>query len=55
MLALLFYVGVAMAANGEYSYLQMVEVLDLVVFSVILGSQLMSFSTFGFQIAWYYL
>jgi ATP-binding cassette subfamily B (MDR/TAP) protein 1 len=42
--AVLFYVGALLIARGTYSYLQMVEVLNLVVFSVTLGSQLMAFS-----------
>jgi ATP-binding cassette subfamily B (MDR/TAP) protein 1 len=42
--ALLFYVGAVLIASGTYSYLQMVEVLNLVVFSVTLGSQLLNFS-----------
>jgi len=44
--ALLFYVGVVLIACGTYMYLQMVEVLNLVVFMVSFGSQLMAFSTF---------
>lgn len=46
--ALIFYVGAVMVAKGRYSYLQMVEVLNLIVFSVSLGSQLMSFSMCSF-------
>ncbi|KAL0945944.1 hypothetical protein HGRIS_012223 [Hohenbuehelia grisea] len=42
--ALLFYVGAVLIANGTYTYLQMVEVLNLVVFSVTIGSQLMAFT-----------
>jgi ATP-binding cassette subfamily B (MDR/TAP) protein 1 len=42
--ALLFYVGAVFIARGTYTYLQMVEVLNLVVFTVTIGSQLMSFS-----------
>jgi ATP-binding cassette subfamily B (MDR/TAP) protein 1 len=44
--ALLFYVGALLIARGLYSYLQMIEVLNLVVFSVTIGSQLMAFSKF---------
>jgi ATP-binding cassette subfamily B (MDR/TAP) protein 1 len=44
--ALLFYVGAVLIARGLYTYLQMVEVLNLVVFSVTIGSQLMGFSAF---------
>jgi ATP-binding cassette subfamily B (MDR/TAP) protein 1 len=44
--ALLFYVGAVLIARGTYSYLQMVQVVNLVVFSVTIGSQLMVFSTF---------
>ena len=43
--ALLFYVGAVLIANGIYTYLQMIQVLNLVVFSVTIGSQLMAFST----------
>lgn len=42
--AALFYVGAVLIANGTYSYLQMVQVLNLVVFTVTIGSQLMGFS-----------
>ena len=42
--ALLFYVGAVLIANGTYSYLQMIQTLHLVVFSVSIGSQLMAFS-----------
>ena len=43
--AVLFYAGAILVSNGTYSYLQMVQVLNLVVFTVSIGSQLMSFST----------
>lgn len=42
--ALLFFVGAHLIANGTYTYLQMVQVLNLVVFSVSIGAQLMAFS-----------
>lgn len=42
---LLFYVGAVLIARGTYTYLQMLEVLNLVVFMVSIGSQLMAFST----------
>ncbi|KAH6901921.1 P-loop containing nucleoside triphosphate hydrolase protein [Coprinopsis sp. MPI-PUGE-AT-0042] len=42
--ALLFYVGAVLIAKERYSYLQMVETLNLVVFSVTIGSQLMAFT-----------
>lgn len=42
--ALLFYVGAILIAKGTYTYLQMVETLNLIVFSVSIGSQLMAFS-----------
>ncbi|KAF9495161.1 P-loop containing nucleoside triphosphate hydrolase protein [Pleurotus eryngii] len=42
--ALLFYVGAVLIAQGTYSYLQMVQTLNLVVFSVTIGSQLMAFT-----------
>jgi ATP-binding cassette, subfamily B (MDR/TAP), member 1 len=44
--ALLFYVGAVLMARGTYTYLQMSEVLHLVVFTVSIGSQLMAFSAF---------
>lgn len=43
--ALLFYVGAVLVSRGTYTYLQMVQVLNLVVFTVSIGSQLMAFST----------
>jgi len=33
-------------ANGTYSYLQMLQVINLVVFSVSIAGQLLSFGTF---------
>lgn len=42
--ALLFYVGAVLTARGTYTYLQTIEVLDLVVFSVSIGSQMLGFS-----------
>ena len=42
--ALLFYIGAVLIANGRYSYLRMVETLNLVVFTVTIGSQIMAFS-----------
>jgi len=42
--AVLFYVGAIFVARGTYTYSQMVEVLNLIVFTVSLGSQLMGFS-----------
>ncbi|KAL4066261.1 P-loop containing nucleoside triphosphate hydrolase protein [Scleroderma yunnanense] len=42
--ALLFYVGAVLIAQGTYTYLQMVQVLNLVVFTVTIGSQLMAFT-----------
>ena len=42
--AVLFYVGAIFVARGTYSYAQMVEVLNLIVFTISLGSQLMGFS-----------
>ncbi|KIJ64942.1 hypothetical protein HYDPIDRAFT_153840 [Hydnomerulius pinastri MD-312] len=42
--ALLFYVGAVLIAKGTYTYLQMVQVLNLVVFTVTIGSQLMAFT-----------
>jgi len=49
--ALLFYVGAVLISKQRYSYLQMVEVLNLVVFTVTIGSQLMAFSeSFAFVV-----
>ncbi|KAJ7074574.1 P-loop containing nucleoside triphosphate hydrolase protein [Mycena amicta] len=42
--ALLFYFGAILVARGTYTYLQMVQVLNLVVFTVTIGSQLMAFT-----------
>ena len=42
--ALLFFIGAVLISRGLYMYLQMVKVLNLVVFSVTIGSQLMAFS-----------
>jgi ATP-binding cassette subfamily B (MDR/TAP) protein 1 len=44
--ALLFWVGAVLVANQTYTYLQMVQVLQLVVFSVSIASQLLAFSEF---------
>ena len=48
--ALLFYVGAVLIAKGTYSYLQMIQTLQLVVFSVSIGSQLMAFSESSVQL-----
>jgi ATP-binding cassette, subfamily B (MDR/TAP), member 1 len=42
--AVLFYVGALFIAHGTYTYLQMVETLNLVVFTVTIGSQIVAFS-----------
>lgn len=42
--ALLFFIGAILVAQGTYTYLQMVQVLQLLVFTVTIGSQLMAFS-----------
>ncbi|KAH7106808.1 P-loop containing nucleoside triphosphate hydrolase protein [Auriculariales sp. MPI-PUGE-AT-0066] len=41
--ALLFYVGAILMANGSYTYLRMLQVLNLVAFTVTIASQLMAF------------
>lgn len=46
--ALLFFIGAILVAQGTYSYLQMVQVLQLLVFTVTIGSQLMAFSELVF-------
>jgi ATP-binding cassette subfamily B (MDR/TAP) protein 1 len=48
--ALLFYAGAILVSRGTYSYLQMVQVLNLVVFTVSIGSQLMSYSKFPYLV-----
>ncbi|KAG7449558.1 P-loop containing nucleoside triphosphate hydrolase protein [Guyanagaster necrorhizus] len=42
--ALLFYVGAVLIVKDIYTYLQMLEVLNMVVFTVSIGSQLMAFT-----------
>ncbi|KAG9310094.1 P-loop containing nucleoside triphosphate hydrolase protein [Chiua virens] len=42
--ALLFYVSAVLVAKGTYTYLQMVQTLNLVVFTVTIGSQIMGFT-----------
>lgn len=44
--ALLFYIGAILIANGTYTYLQMVQTLNLLLFTVTIGSQLLAFSEF---------
>jgi len=41
--ALLFYIGAVLISKGTYTYLQMLQVLNLVVFTVSIASQLMIF------------
>ena len=53
--AVLFYVAAVLVAHSTYSYLRVVQVLNLVVFTVSLGSQLMSFSAFSFYSIYLYL
>lgn len=48
--AVLFFVGAVFVANGIYTYLQLVQVLNLVVFTVTIGSQLMAFSKLSFDV-----
>jgi hypothetical protein len=45
--ALLFYVGAVLISRGTYTYLQMMEVLNLVMFTVL---QLMALSEFSFNV-----
>lgn len=51
--ALLFYVGAVLIAHGTYDYLRMIQVLNLVVFTVSIGSQMMAFSEFLSCFLWY--
>jgi ATP-binding cassette, subfamily B (MDR/TAP), member 1 len=41
---LLFFAGAVLVSQGTITYLQMIQVLNLVIFSVSIGSQLMAFS-----------
>ncbi|KIO30112.1 hypothetical protein M407DRAFT_225395 [Tulasnella calospora MUT 4182] len=41
--AVLFYVGAVLLAKGLYSYLQLIETLNLVVFTVSIAAQIMTF------------
>jgi ABC transporter transmembrane region len=41
---LLFFAGAVLVSQGAMTYLQMIQVLNLVIFSVSIGSQLMAFS-----------
>ncbi|KAG8877670.1 hypothetical protein FRB97_003197 [Tulasnella sp. 331] len=41
--AVIFYVGAVMLSNGTYSYLKMLTVLNLVVFTMSIAAQLMTF------------
>jgi ATP-binding cassette subfamily B (MDR/TAP) protein 1 len=43
--AILFFVGAVLVSKGTYTYLQLVQVLNLVVFTVTIGSQLMAFTS----------
>ena len=42
--ALLFYVGAVLVANGTFTYLRMIQVLNLIAFTVTLDSQLVAFT-----------
>jgi len=44
--ALLFYVGALLMAKGDYTYLRMLQVLNLVAFTVTIASQLLAFGEF---------
>jgi hypothetical protein len=50
--ALLFFVGAILLSRGTYSYIQMVEVLNLIIFTVTIGSQLMAFSALLFGLVY---
>ena len=43
--AVLFYMGAVLISNGTYSYLRLAQVLNLVVFTVTIGSQMFTFGT----------
>jgi ATP-binding cassette subfamily B (MDR/TAP) protein 1 len=43
--AVLFYVGATLVSNGTYSYLQTVQVLNLLAFTITISSQPMASST----------
>ncbi|KAH8833741.1 P-loop containing nucleoside triphosphate hydrolase protein [Flagelloscypha sp. PMI_526] len=42
--ALLFFVGAILVSKGTYTYLQMVQTLNLLLFTVTIGSQLLEFT-----------
>lgn len=50
--AVLFYVGAVLVARGTYTFPQMTQVLNLVLFTVSIGSQLMAFSMCFFFFFW---
>lgn len=50
----LFYVGAELMKRGVFGYLRMVEVLNLVVFSVTIGSQMMAFSELFFHVLFWF-
>jgi len=43
---LIYYVGAVMMARGTYTYLQLLEVVNLVVFSVSIAAQIMTFGKY---------
>ena len=45
--ALMFYVGAVLIVNGRYTFVKMIEVFTLVVFSVTFSSQIMTYRAFS--------
>ena len=43
--AVLFYVSATLVSNGTYSYLQMIQVFNLLAFTISISSQLLASST----------
>ena len=42
----MFYVGAVLIVNGRYTFVKMIEVFTLVVFSVTFSSQIMTYRAF---------
>lgn len=46
--ALMFYVGAILIANGRYTFVKMIEVFTLIIFSVTFSSQIMTYRQCSF-------
>lgn len=45
ILALMFYVGAILIANGRYTFAKMLEVFTLIIFSITFSAQIMTYRT----------